>query len=102
MRRPVLVRGGIIADEASVVYVCTGHSLQASLTDTCLFSFIHFFHSIDRSQVGYGKTAITLGLIDSAAKSNDNVDPLPASLSFGVIQTKATLVVVPKHLMVSL
>eukprot|EP00026_Physarum_polycephalum_P000576 Phypoly_transcript_00577.p1 GENE.Phypoly_transcript_00577~~Phypoly_transcript_00577.p1 ORF type:complete len:1459 (+),score=393.26 Phypoly_transcript_00577:191-4378(+) len=55
--RPVLVRGGIIAD-----------------------------------QVGYGKTAITLGLIDAA--------PVPPHKNlFGHIPLKATLIVVPPHLM---
>ncbi|KAL3913212.1 MAG: hypothetical protein SGILL_006580, partial [Bacillariaceae sp.] len=60
VRRPVLVRGGIVADE-----------------------------------VGYGKTAITLGLIDASEGTDTVRDLNPCSL----IPTKATLVVVPKHLM---
>ena len=62
--RPVLVRGGIIADE-----------------------------------VGYGKTAITLGLIDSAKYVNEESKRPPKNVIQGFIQTKATLVVVPAHLM---
>ena len=61
VRRPVLVRGGCIADE-----------------------------------VGYGKTAITLACIDSNSAldlQNDNVE------TPGFVKTKATLVVVPGHLM---
>ncbi|PGH36533.1 hypothetical protein GX50_00569 [[Emmonsia] crescens] len=45
--------------------------------------------------VGYGKTAITLGLIDSQfAKDSKNV---PSSVE-GAIPIKATLIVVPQHL----
>jgi hypothetical protein len=64
VRRPVLVRGGIVADE-----------------------------------VGYGKTAITLGLIDAAPAVNGSHPTLPAAFSQSHLQTKATLVVVPAHLM---
>ena len=56
--RPVLVRGGVLADE-----------------------------------VGYGKTAITLGLIDCSQPS-----PYPEPTISGVIPSKATLIVVPSHL----
>jgi SNF2-related domain len=59
VRRPVFLRGGIIADE-----------------------------------VGYGKTAITLGLIDSAPSMAS-----PDCSSSRYIYAKATLIVVPKHLM---
>ena len=64
--RPVLVRGGIIADE-----------------------------------VGYGKTAITLGLIDaSRAKfGSTKAMPPPESCLDGRVFTPATLVLVPSHLM---
>ena len=55
--RPVLVRGGVLADE-----------------------------------VGYGKTAITLGLIDCS----ESVEPVPTVL--GAVPSKATLIVVPSHL----
>lgn len=44
-------------------------------------------------QVGYGKTAITLGLIDCSRKSIE----LPSNLA-GNIPVKATLIVVPPHL----
>jgi SNF2-related domain len=64
VRRPVLVRGGIIADE-----------------------------------VGYGKTAITLGLIDSAEAVNGPPAQPPKDYRSRYIYTNATLVVVPKHLM---
>ena len=57
-RRPVQVRGGVLAD-----------------------------------QVGYGKTAITLGLIDCAPGVK-----LPKEKSKGYISVKGTLVVVPPHL----
>jgi SNF2 family DNA or RNA helicase len=60
-RRPVLVRGGIIADE-----------------------------------VGYGKTCITLACIDSNSGSDV---PKEAADTIGFFATKATLVVVPGHLM---
>lgn len=61
VRRPVLVRGGIVADE-----------------------------------VGYGKTAITLGLID--ASGADGKLTVQERNPNSLIPTKATLVVVPKHL----
>jgi len=60
VKRPVLVRGGIVADE-----------------------------------VGYGKTAITLGLIDAAEEPK----VAPKELLEGFMHTKATLVIVPAHLM---
>ena len=56
--RPVLVRGGVLADE-----------------------------------VGYGKTAITLGLIDCSQPAQ-----YPEPSITGVIPSKATLIVVPSHL----
>jgi hypothetical protein len=56
--RPVLIRGGVLADE-----------------------------------VGYGKTAITLGLIDCSHPA-----PYPEPTETGVIPSKATLIVVPSHL----
>ena len=46
-------------------------------------------------QVGYGKTAITLGLIDSAGKAPS----IPEDYRSGHIETGATLVIVPAHLM---
>lgn len=56
--RPVMVRGGVLADE-----------------------------------VGYGKTAITLGLIDCSHPA-----PYPKTTGPGVVPSKATLIVVPSHL----
>src|SRR5271170_205136 len=56
--RPVIVRGGVLADE-----------------------------------VGYGKTAITLGLIDCSQPAQ-----YPEPTITGVIPSKATLIVVPSHL----
>lgn len=51
------------------------------------------------AQVGYGKTAITLGLIDSAETVNGPIPDPPSGYQEGFIKLKATLVVVPKHLM---
>ncbi|KAL5513360.1 hypothetical protein ACEPAH_3759 [Sanghuangporus vaninii] len=49
-------------------------------------------------EVGYGKTAITLGLIDSATKSVKQ-DPKPSKDELrGKIYVRGTLVVVPPHL----
>lgn len=45
--------------------------------------------------VGYGKTAITLGLIDMQFGANNRVLPAPGN---GKIPIKATLIVVPAHL----
>ena len=50
-------------------------------------------------QVGYGKTAITLGLIDSAQSINGPPPLPPQDFRTGFVFTKATLVVVPGHLM---
>jgi len=50
-------------------------------------------------EVGYGKTAITLGLIDSAESINGEPAEPPEDYRSRYIYTKATLVVVPKHLM---
>lgn len=61
--RPVLVRGGVLADE-----------------------------------VGYGKTAIILGLIDTSQSLDDEAPEPPKEEVMGVIPVKATLVVVPPHL----
>ena len=49
-------------------------------------------------QVGYGKTAITLGLIDSASKINGPSPAMKPSLSSSKIPTRATLVIIPQHL----
>jgi len=49
-------------------------------------------------EVGYGKTVITLGLIDSAPNVNGAVEP-PSNCCHGLLYTKATLVIVPGHLM---
>lgn len=50
-------------------------------------------------QVGYGKTAITLGLIDSAQDINGEAPNPPDKYRSGFVFTPATLVIVPKHLM---
>jgi len=50
-------------------------------------------------QVGYGKTAITLGLIDAAEEVNGPAPKFPAAVQKASLFTKATLVVVPSHLM---
>ena len=47
--------------------------------------------------VGYGKTAITLALID--AQWRDQAPRAPPHLLGKAIPCKATLVIVPKHLM---
>jgi superfamily II DNA or RNA helicase len=46
-----------------------------------------------------GKTAITLGLLDAAEEVNGHAPNMPRSYENGFIATKATLVVVAKHLM---
>jgi hypothetical protein len=48
-------------------------------------------------EVGYGKTAITLGLIDSAQEDVDNEFEAMSGMK-GKIPVKATLVIVPPHL----
>ncbi|KAJ3287354.1 hypothetical protein HK104_008647 [Borealophlyctis nickersoniae] len=48
-------------------------------------------------EVGYGKTAITVGLIDTAL-SRPAPPPPPADQLKGYIPTKATLIMVPSHL----
>ncbi|KAJ3021731.1 hypothetical protein HKX48_007900 [Thoreauomyces humboldtii] len=53
---------------------------------------VNFRGGVLADQVGYGKTAITLGLIDCAPPAN----PLPSHP--GLISLKATLIVVPAHL----
>jgi site-specific DNA-cytosine methylase len=64
VQRPVLVRGGIVADE-----------------------------------VGYGKTAITLGLIAAAKEVNGPPPKPPKELAEKLFTTDATLVIIPGHLM---
>jgi len=64
VKRPVLVRGGIVADE-----------------------------------VGYGKTAITLGLISYSKDINGPPPGPPKAMEKFFVATKASLVVVPSHLM---
>ncbi|KAF8075101.1 hypothetical protein FPV67DRAFT_1476000 [Lyophyllum atratum] len=48
-------------------------------------------------QVGYGKTAITLGLIDCAAKNVDSAFEAMGDMP-GKISVKGTLIIVPPHL----
>ena len=50
-------------------------------------------------EVGYGKTAITLGLIDAASKVNGPPPSPPDDIDEGSFRTTATLVVIPAHLM---
>lgn len=64
VQRPVLVRGGIVADE-----------------------------------VGYGKTAISLGLISAATEVNGPPPDAPQAIAETHFKTKATLIVIPGHLM---
>lgn len=63
VERPVLVRGGIVADE-----------------------------------VGYGKTVITLGLIDVQGNRKEKSPKPPEQYRNNLIPTKATLIIVPSHL----
>ena len=46
----------------------------------------------------YGKTAITLGLIDAAPAVNGDDHPVPKEYRSGFFATKASLIVVPSHL----
>ncbi|CAM9534976.1 unnamed protein product, partial [Phaeothamnion confervicola] len=50
-------------------------------------------------EVGYGKTAITLGLIDSRPQSAAVAPPPRPAAVTGRVPVKATLIVVPSHLM---
>lgn len=61
---------------------------------------VHVRGGVLADQVGYGKTAITLGLIDCAMKEvKKKVKAAEEKVSlFGKIRTSATLVVVPGHL----
>ena len=49
--------------------------------------------------MGYGKTAITLGLISSAKSANRAPPDIPKDLTEKLFKTEATLVIVPSHLM---
>ena len=86
-KRPIIVRGGIIADEV--------RGLHSPVV--CLDCMAHpKFRCCRTGQVGYGKTAITLGLIATTTcprPSKKEATPL------GLFQTQATLVIVPGHLM---
>ncbi|KAJ7577007.1 hypothetical protein C8J56DRAFT_870233 [Mycena floridula] len=58
---------------------------------------VHVRGGVLADQVGYGKTAITLGLIDCTARSVEKeVKKLPHI--YGKIAVKATLIIVPSHL----
>ena len=50
-------------------------------------------------EVGYGKTAITLGLIAAAPKANGPPPDAPVEFKDTTLRTNATLVIVPTHLM---
>lgn len=96
-RRPVLVRGGIIADAVRFPWSRTYISYMLNVAELTLMFFSAILLSV--LQVGYGKTAITLGLIDSTATKLRAAPEVPNSYRQGFVSTKATLVVVPKHLM---
>ena len=91
VQRPVLVRGGIVADEVGLA--------------TCPFACVRLFLSKISSplfaliKVGYGKTAITLGLIRASVEVNGEPEPPPLEFKEQYIYTRATLVIVPAHLM---
>lgn len=57
---------------------------------------VHVRGGVLADEVGYGKTAITLGLIDSAPPTK--ADRPSSSLARGRIPVRGTLVVVPPHL----
>ncbi|KAG8925515.1 hypothetical protein FRC02_009614 [Tulasnella sp. 418] len=59
--------------------------------------FVRVRGGVLADEVGYGKTAISLGLIACADAENEWEAP-PPSVTRGLIPTKATLVVVPPHL----
>ncbi|KAI0940949.1 hypothetical protein AcV7_003183 [Taiwanofungus camphoratus] len=58
---------------------------------------VHIRGGVLADEVGYGKTAITLGLIDSASKDVDKEFRKIKNMK-GKIPVKATLVIVPPHL----
>jgi hypothetical protein len=58
---------------------------------------VHIRGGVLADQVGYGKTAITLGLLDCAAKSVQEEFEKAGEIR-GKIRTKATLIIVPPHL----
>lgn len=49
--------------------------------------------------MGYGKTAITLGLIAAAPNVNGDPPAIPDHLKHSLLRTNATIVIVPTHLM---
>ncbi|KAF8513437.1 hypothetical protein BU17DRAFT_95428 [Hysterangium stoloniferum] len=57
---------------------------------------VHVRGGVLADEVGYGKTAITLGLIDSAPHKKADVPP--KEVAFGRISVRGTLVIVPPHL----
>jgi hypothetical protein len=63
----------------------------------CLAWFVLF--SFGFIQVGYGKTAITLGLIRASPEVNGEPEAPPLEFKEQYIYTKATLVIVPAHLL---
>jgi SNF2-related domain len=58
---------------------------------------VHIKGGVLADQVGYGKTAITLGLIDCSSKDVENKFKKAGRID-GKISVKATVVVVPPHL----
>jgi SNF2-related domain len=83
-RRPVLVRGGILADEVRSVLHIVEHGENFVCTNASPFGFPFL-------KVGYGKTALALGLVDAAPQFSVES---PSRL----LQTSATLIIVPPHL----
>jgi len=81
-KREVTVRGGVVADAGELELSCSLDYRAMLLTP------------FSRNPVGYGKTAITIALI--CARRKHDADPKPEK---GRIAVKATLIVVPKHLM---
>jgi hypothetical protein len=56
----------------------------------------HVLGGVLADEVGFGKTATTVGLVDATLDSP--LAPLPESLAAGYISIKATLIFVPAHL----
>lgn len=84
-RRPVLVRGGILADEVRFMFRLRITMPRFALSNTSILGFACL-------KVGYGKTALALALVDATPPVRLE-SPSPR-----LLRTSATLIIVPPHL----